>query len=414
MIQYILLTTIILFLIIFIIIKIKYPFWNVQPVFHYYDYWRYFYREPFAVYRYVPLKTKFCDFEQVFTFPYLDCSDKQKQQLVNLLQCYFLPSIYIIHNITMSHMDAVLTAHEEPSYVSFYYEKEKTMNSNEVSISDYNQEPTGCLTSVPVNMYFLPTLREPRYSLRKMYFINYLSSHRDRNQQQLNRSLLQTHEYNQRVLNPTIQSSIVKKEVDLVDGVIPCVCTDTHTFYIKEVKFPSLPPKNQVVEITMENLASLEDFLNNTLKSDFSTNPCFFNMIIMPDLTNLCKLIQNGNIYIYCWKIQGKVLGVFFFKDTFFLHEKLDGNTIHLIASVNLTPNSEHFYTGFLFALKSILEKKKSYKVLVIDELSHNILIVNQWSQYNNPVSTTQTGYYLFNYIIPVTPLDPTKTLFIL
>ena len=414
MIQYILLTTFILFLIVFVIIKIKYPFWNIQPVFHYYDYWRYFYREPFAVYRYVPLKTKFCDFEQVFTFPYLDCSDKQKQQLLNLLQCYFLPSIYIIHNITSPHIDAVLTAHQEPSYVSFYYEKEKTTNIEAVSISDYNQEPIGCLTSVPVNMYFLPTLREPSYSLRKMYFMNYLSSHRDRNQQQINRALLQTHEYNQRVMNPTIQSSIIKKEVDLVDGVIPCIEIDTYTFYIKEVKFPSLPPKNQVVEITRKNLTVLEDFLNNTIKTDFATNPCFFNMIIMPDTTNLYKMIQNDNIFVYCWKNEGQVLGVFFFKDTFFLHEKLDGNTIHLIASINLSSSPEQFYTGFLFALKSILDKKKNYKVLVIDGISHNALVANQWSQYNNPVSTTQTGYYLFNYIIPVTPLDPSKTLLIL
>ncbi len=414
MIQYILLTTFILFIIAFVIIKIKYPFWNIQPVFHYYDYWRYFYREPFAVYRYVPLKTKFCDFEQVFTFPYLDCSDKQKLQLLNLLQCYFLPSIYIIHNVTNKHIDAVLTAHQEPSYVSFYYEKEKTTNAGVVSLNDYNQIPTGCLTSIPVNMYFLPTLREPRYSHQKMYFMNYLSSHRDRNQQQLNRALLQTHEYNQRVMNPTIQSSIIKKEVDLVDGVIPCVEVDTHTFYIKEVKFPSLPPKNQVVEITMENLTILENLFNNTLNSDFAINPCFFNMIVVPDMTNLCKLIQSGNIFVYCWKDKDEVLGVFFFKDTFFLHEKLDGNTIHLIASINLTSSPSHFYTSYLFALKSILDKKKKYKVLVLDCISHNVIISEQWSQHNNPVSTTQTGYYLFNYIIPVTPLDPNKTLFIL
>jgi len=408
MIQYILLTTLLLVIIVFITIKIKYPFWNIQPVFHYYDYWRYLYREPFTIYRYVPLKTKFCDFEQVFTFPYLECSDKQKQQLLNLIQCYYLPSDHIIHNITEKDINTVLTGYQELSYVSFYYEKEKTTNPGTVSLQDYNQEPVGCITSLPVNMLFLPTLREPEYTERKMYFVNSLVVNRSRNQQKINRSLLQTHEYNQRVMNPTIQSSIIKKEVDLLDGVIPCVELNTTTFYIKEVKFPSLPPNNIVSEISNDNFALLNDFLKEII--NISTKTCYFNMIVVPDMTNVYNLIKIGQLFVYVLRTGEQVLGVYFLKDTKLQHEKLDGNTIHFIGSIMNNNNPQVFYIGFLFALKSILKKKKNYKVLVIDSISHNDMVLSKWSQYNKPISITKTGYYLFNYIIPMMPFEQTKS----
>ena len=408
MIQYILLTTLLLVIIVFITIKIKYPFWNIQPVFHYYDYWRYLYRVPFTVYRYVPLKTKFCDFEQVFTFPYLECSDKQKQQLLNLIQCYYLPSDHIIHDTTEEDINTVLTGYQEPSYVSFYYEKEKTTNPGTVSLQDYNQEPVGCITSLPVNMLFLPTLREPEYTERKMYFVNSLVVNRSRNQQKINRSLLQTHEYNQRVMNPTIQSSIIKKEVDLLDGVIPCVELNTTTFYIKEVKFPSLPPNNIVSEISNDNFALLNDFLKEII--NISTKTCYFNMIVIPDMTNVYNLIKIGQLFVYVLRTGEHVLGVYFLKDTKLQHEKLDGNTIHFIGSIMNNNNPQLFYIGFLFALKSILKKKKNYKVLVIDSISHNNMVLSKWSQYNKPISITKTGYYLFNYIIPMMPFEQTKS----
>ena len=86
MFQYICYTLICTCILLWMIIKVKYPFWNIQPVIHSYDYWRCLYREPFTIYKYVPIKTKFCDFDQIFTFSYYDFSDQQKKYLINLLQ----------------------------------------------------------------------------------------------------------------------------------------------------------------------------------------------------------------------------------------------------------------------------------------------------------------------------------------
>ena len=127
----------------------------------------------------------------------------------------------------------------------------------------YLPEPTGCLTSIPINMYYLPTLREHQYSKLTFYFMNYLTIYKNRNELVMNRSLFQTHEYNQRVLHPTIQHSLFKKEGSLYDGILPYVEWDTYTYKIRDLTFPSLPPHLQVSLIDHKNDHLFFDLLHN-------------------------------------------------------------------------------------------------------------------------------------------------------
>ena len=117
MIQYILITCIAFFIIVFVFIKLKYPFWNNQPIFHRYDYWRYFYTVPFVIYKYRPVKTKFCDFINIKTVDYLEASDTDKANIINLLQCYYIPTERIIHNIHIDDITTYLTGQLDTSFI---------------------------------------------------------------------------------------------------------------------------------------------------------------------------------------------------------------------------------------------------------------------------------------------------------
>ena len=63
-------------------------------------------------------------------------------------------------------------------------------------------------------MFYKSTLHEFHYEKLSIYFIDYLCIHRQEKQKELNRKLLQTHEYNQRLFNPNIKVSLIKKEMD--------------------------------------------------------------------------------------------------------------------------------------------------------------------------------------------------------
>ena len=80
---YIFLLLLLTFIIVFIVIKLKYPFWNTQPVFHSYDFWRYLTKTSFPIQHRYPVKTKYCDFKRVETFDYYDCDEIHKKEFIN-------------------------------------------------------------------------------------------------------------------------------------------------------------------------------------------------------------------------------------------------------------------------------------------------------------------------------------------
>jgi hypothetical protein len=122
MIEYILLVITVSFIIFYAYIKLKFPFWNNQPVFHSYDYWRFFYYTPFLVYKYRPMKTKFCEFNQIRTYPFLETSSQQRKEICYLLQSNYILNDRIIFTLLENDLTAQYSGHNEPTYLSIYTE----------------------------------------------------------------------------------------------------------------------------------------------------------------------------------------------------------------------------------------------------------------------------------------------------
>lgn len=408
--QYIFITIFITWIVLFVYIKIRFPFWNIQPVFHTYDYWRYFYWTPFIVYRYLPIKTKYCDFEEVFTENYSECSQDDKNNLVNLLQCYYLPSDRILHTIKEKHVHSYLTGYGEPTFVSFFKEKhfnKKDLSGNTEIVT--SEIPVGCITSRPTRIFFRPTLSEDVYTESIVYFIDFLCVNRERDIKKISRKLLQTHEYNQRKKNPNIKVSLIKKEIDLFDGVVPCIQYNTTTFYLRNIKFPQLPMHYQVVRVLKENQDLLADFLYIQTKTNFKTADCLFDFCVIPEIGSLISLINSELLYVYVLKSGDQIYGIYFIKDLKTQYEDIEGDTLECIASVSNSYNYNLFYLGFLHSLQHIIKNKKNYKMLLFDEIGHNLYLLENWRKRHSPIFTNLTAYYLFNYIYPRTPLESCK-----
>jgi hypothetical protein len=414
-IQYILVTAFFTWIVLFLYIKIRFPFWNLQPVFHTYDYWRYFYWTPFIIYKYLPIKTKYCDFDQVKTIPYLECSQKDKTDTINLLQCYYLKSDRILHTVNTEYLHHYMTGYNEPTYISLY--KDKHYSTTDISGNTtiiVSETPIGCIVSRPANVFFRPTLKEDIYTKSPIYYMDFLCVHRDKDIKTISRKLLQTHEYNQRKKNPSVLVTLIKKEVDLFAGVIPCVSFDTTTFYLRNINFPPTPPHFQIVRVLKENLDLLANFLYIQTHADFKFDSCFFDLCVIPDLGSLLSLIKAELLYVYCMKRDDQIYGIYFIKDLKTQFEDVEGETLHCIASVSNSNNPGVFYLGFLHSLQHIIKDKKTYKMLLFEGIGHNLLLLDSWQQKHTPIFKTATAYYLFNYIYPRTPLSPERCLILL
>ena len=403
---YIAITLFIISMALFVYIKIRYPFWNIQPVYHTYDYWRRIYKEPFVVYKFRPVKTKFCDFIQVQTKSYLDCSATDITNIVDLLQCYYLPSDRILHTITKDDVNAMMTGQFSSTYVSFYLETYFTKSAdihNDVSTSIVRSEkPIACLLSRPVKFWYRPTLQEESYTEQTIYFMDYLSVQRDSNVKKVSRSLLQTHEYEQRKQNPDVLVSLIKKEIDLFDGVIPLVEYKTETYYLRNIHFPALPPHHQIVRVYKENLEILTDFIYLLTQID---NNEMFKICIMPETGSIMAQIKQPLLYVYALRRGEHTLGIYFFKDMKTQYEDIEGNTLQLYASAMNMKNESLFYLGYLHSIQNIIKQNKSYKMLLLENIGHNRIISSEWQKKHTPIFSNKTAYYLFNMVFPCSPI---------
>lgn len=411
MIQYIFSSLFFFFLVLFAYIKIRYPFWNNQPVFHTYDYWRYFYSIPYVVYKYRPVKTKYCDIYQVETCNYSECSQYIKNKLINLLQCYYIPSEKILHTITEKELDILLSGTNEPSYISFFFDKViQNIGEQEQKII-VNPEPCGSITSRPYKMFYRPTLSESVYTQELLYFMDYLCVRRERDVQKLNRVLLQTHEYNQRRNNPNVLISLIKKEIDLFEGVIPLVKYNSITYYLPIIKPLKLLPNCLIVKIGDTNISILTDFLYNLTHNTYENNNSIFDICVLQDTAYYLSQINAGLLHIYCIQHREHVYGVYFFKNTYTEYEDIEGKVLMFSTSIKNISNNSLFYSGFINCIYHILKEDKQFKMLMIENMGHNSFIIPFWNTYNTPIFNNHTAYYLYNFIYPSSPLLSERTL---
>jgi hypothetical protein len=421
MIEYIILVITLFFIGIYAYIKLAFPFWNNQPVFHTYDFWRFSYYTPFLVYKYRPMKTKFCEFQQIQTLPYLESTKEQKKEVCQLLQSNYILNDRILLTMIEKDLDAQYSGTNEPTYMSIYKEKRYEFTNIDPSFSSQydhivtSLRPIGCILSRPTHLYFRESSLDNMYTEIPIYYIDIICVNRELDQKKMNRQLIQTHEYNQRIKNSVIDCSLIKKEIDLFEGVIPLIEYNTYVFYLRNLKFKPLPDHFHITHIDLEHIEILTDFLYEQTHLDLNLSKKNFDILAVSDMGNYIALIKQQLLFAYCLRNGKHIYGIYFIKDPKMQYEDIEGDTLQLCGSVMNCDSASIFYSGFLHSLHHLVRNKKSskYKMLLFEEISDNVLLFDFWRNKNTPIFTNKTAYYTFNLIYPKSPLNP-KRCFIL
>ena len=423
-------------LLIFFYIKLRYPFWNAQPVFHTYDFWRYYTRTPFTIQKGPPLKTKFYKFENVRTSEFPELTLEQQQTCINLLQCYYVPSERVLYTITQKQWNACMVGLDRTPLVSFYHEnryildKNPTTNENNLSTVTMIQVPIALCCSRPITLYY-----QGEHIDMNAFFWDFICTHREHTKYKISRNLLQTHEYNRRIKHPDVLTSLFKKETNMCEGIVPLTQYTSYTYYLRNISIVKLPPHFVVLHIYNENQDILFDFLKNIRE-----HSQIFTFIGIVHISNLISMIQNHVLYVYCLKQGEHVHGMYFIKDAFTNYEDIEnGNTLQLIASINNSSSTDLFTNGLKHALKDIMKKgrfmegkipgikrnnygerrtelfkQKRFQMIIIENIGHNESILSEWNRSFSPVFENPTAYYLYNMVFPGSPLSSKNVLCLL
>lgn len=398
-------------------IKLKYPFWNLQPVQH--SYYPQFTRNAYYI-RHFPVKNKFYDPFQVHTMKYTNIDDNTKNELLDFLQCHYLTSENMLFIIRKPDLDKLFTGQIYPSYISLFYEtyyKNKMPfidpSYNETALFNTNipifnniiksKKPTSCITSR------LAYLRFVNYPKIPIYYWDFICCKNGNDKMNHLYKLIQTHDYRCSILEPDIKAAIFKKEVELCNGIIPIVELTTTTFFIENMKIMKLP-MGIVIGKNPEIIANMLDYIE--------TSTIFTIWAI--------SITHGSDIYYIHHK--SNIYGIYFFQNTRIQHEDTEFPAIRLASSICITPNIHLFVAGYYHAMHQFIKNNDASKlnIILIDNISHSEMIINHIKQNHlerehshptldkNVLREHKTAYYMYNYSCPNIPISGNKAFILL
>jgi hypothetical protein len=368
-----------------------------MPVSHTYDIHHRFFNSNINVLQQYPYKNKWIVQRTTGakTVSYHDSTEVVKTEVLDQLNCNYIPSDSILFTIEKKHLDVIFSGHFDTPFITTYYssigplgkttDKQDSSNKLEGTLGSL-----GCIASYPVRILY-------RNEKTLANFMVFLACDRENPiKKEITRNLIATHEYNSRNRVTDIKISILKKHTGSCEGVRPLLTFSTHLYYIGPfTKGPSLAPAVQ--QVYRQNWSLMQDIADLL--------PQLFEFCAYMDVGALKARVDAGQLWIFCIKHEGSIIAAYFIEDAMMLYEKVNeygGKTLNLVASMcNMKKKSKEnvninmFVKGFAECLAMIHKQNRDYAMLLMDDVGHNQILVKEMQSLE--IVKTTGAYYMIN-----------------
>lgn len=355
-------------------IKIKYPFWQMQPVFHYYNF-SYWVIPPGIICQEMPSINKYNNLINIET---LDIDTINKDIIDDI--CKFIKSYYVQlsnteYNPTKSNIISYLSGCNHKSYISIYQNYSILKDIN-------NKEILSIISARSLNV----TLRG--VNTFPTYYIDNLCVHSGYRKKGFAPQMIQTHSYNLRKLNSKIKTCLFKREGQLTT-IVPLTTFETFCFEIVTNPVTNILNSSiSIIEIGVSQLSLFMDFVIEQRSK--------YSCIILPDLSNIMELIKTQNICIYGIIEGRKLIAVYIFRKPGLFYSKQQA--IECFFTSYTCKDNSIFINGFYLILCKIIEKWSS-RILLIENTSDAHLLIDDMKKLNiNCMFKSPTAFFLYNY----------------
>jgi len=395
-ISYILFFGILIIILIYAYIRIKYGFWVMQPVFHIYDF-KYMINPPGIIDDYLPEKNKYTNFKNIDTTIYAELNQIQKQRIVSLIQSNYLKKGENTYMPALKNIEPYFIGHNDKSFVSFYTEPNTLIDLKKgTTVSD--DKIIGIMTSRP--LYITINNKNTNKSKFTAYYVDYLCVDKQYRKKGIAPQLIQTHHYNHRHINKNIVVSLFKREDELT-GIVPLCVYDTYGFSVTTwTKPPELSAEYKLVEVNPQNFHILYDFILEHSNK--------FDIIINSEVSNIIELINTQNIFINMIIVDDTIVAVYMFRKSCVQIEK-GMEVLSCFASISMTEDNI-FIQGFKISFWKIAAEKY-FGFCAIEDISDNNIIINNIRLKTKPLVISPTAYFFYNFAYPT--FKPNKVLII-
>jgi hypothetical protein len=385
--SYILCFGILIIILIYIYIRVKYGFWVLQPVFHIYDF-GYIFNPPGIIQHVLPEKNKYTNFKDIDTIVFSELSSIQKTRFINLIKVNYLRNKDNIFSPQSENILPYFIGHNDKSFISFFH-KDTHMLDLKKGTMITDRQIIGALTSRPLNV-IINNDKKNRYTQFRVYYVDYLCVDKLNRKKGIAPQLIQSHDYNQRRINKNIVVSLFKRE-DKLTGIVPLCVYSTYGFPVdKWTKPPELTGQYKLLEINATNYRFVYDFIRN--------NSNKFDIIIKADIANILELIKTKNIFVYAVLCDEQILCCYFFRKSCVQIEK-GLEVLSLFASI-CECEEDIFIQGFKISFWKIAAEN-FFGFAALEHISHNSIIINNIMLKTNPLIISPTAYFFYNFAYP-------------
>ena len=387
MILYILGFIILSIMLFFIYVRLKYKFWALQPVFHFYDVY-YWFINVGIIRKELPENNKYVNLKKIKTIEFEKIDEVTKKQIITLIRLNYFRNNENKYEPKEENIVPYFIGHNTKTFWSYFVEPEVLIDNKIGKIIEENKI-IGIMTSRPLHVKINNSRKASEFDV---YYVDYLCVDKNWRKKNIAPQLIQTHEYNQSYNNKKICVSLFKREEELT-GIVPLTVYKTYCFPLREKNWGFLEQLNGKITVLTgdkQNMYYLYNFINEVKNN--------WNIVIYPEISNIIELVSTNNLFVKMLVIDGNIVSVYIFRKVCTYIEK-DKEIISCIASVNggiLT--REEFIKGFKVSLWSIIKDHSNFRYLTVEDISDNTCIINNICIRTHPIVISPMAYFFYNF----------------
>jgi len=385
MILYILGFFILCIILFFVYIRLKYKFWVLQPVFHFYDIY-YWFINVGVIRKELPEKNRYVNLQKITTKQFDQVDELTLKQLVLLIRLNYLRNNENKFDPKKENIVPYFIGHNTKTFWTYFMEPELLIDNKTGKTIEENKI-ISVMTSRPLHVKINNGRKDAIFDV---YYVDYLCVHRGWRKKNIAPQMIQTHEYNQSHNNRQICVSLFKREEELT-GIIPLTVYKTYCFNMRNWTNPGqLEARITILTGDKQNMYYLYNFINE-MKNNW-------DIMIYPEISNLMELVATQNLFVKMLVIDGNIEAAYIFRKTCTFIEK-EKEIISCISSIKGTIlTSNEFIKGFKVALWSIIKDHKNFGYLTIEDISDNTSLINNISIRTHPLVVSPSAYFFYNF----------------
>jgi len=373
----------------FVYIRLKYKFWALQPVFHFYDLY-YWIINVGIIRKELPEKNRYVNLKKITTKTFEDIDERRLKQLILLIRLNYLRNGENKYAPKRENIVPYFVGHNAKTYWSYFTEPDLLID-NKTGKTIEETLIVSVITSRPLHVKINNFRKDAIFDV---YYVDYLCVNKGWRKKNIAPQMIQTHEYNQSHNNRKICVSLFKREEELT-GIIPLTVYKTYCFNMANWGLPEqLDARITLLSGDKQNIYYLYTLINEPNNK--------WDITIYPEISNLMELVATKNLFVEMLVIDGNIEAAYIFRKTCTFIEK-DKEIISCIASINGSNNGptlsrDTFIKGFKMALWSIIKENQNFGYLVIEDISDNTCIINNICVKTHPLVVSPAAYFFYNF----------------